>query len=77
MCDLVRPLRNSPFPKVSTYATLLLARHGDSSAVEPLVKLQKETSADRVDLLTLTNWYILKFAGQTTTVMKKAAAKLR
>jgi hypothetical protein len=77
VCDLVRPMRNSPFPKISTYATLLLARHGDTAAIEQLIRLQKETLPDRVDLLTMTNWYILKFAGRTSQVMKRVAGKLR
>ena len=77
VCDLVRKLVDSPYIKIQRYSTLLLARHRDTDAVKPLIKLQEETYSSRTELLTLVNWHLLKFAGQAETAMKQVAATIR
>lgn len=76
VCPLVKPLTRSPFPKIMQYATLILARHGDRDAVEPLMKLQADSYEDDVELLTLVNWYLLSFAGRAEGVMKAVAENI-
>jgi len=72
VCDLVRPLLKSPFSDLKTYAALLLARNGDPQAIPALLEIQQAAKTHKADVLTLTNWHLLKLAGQA----KPAAAEL-
>jgi len=75
ICRIIHPLVKSPFPKLMKYATLILARHGDRRAIGPLVKLQASSLDSEIELLTLVNWYILKFASCEEAVMQTAASE--
>ena len=77
VCDLVRPLLKSAFPKLKTYAALLLAKNGDRDAIGVLLDIQKNSSTHQTDVLTLTNWYLLKLAGKTRPAVKELAKSIK
>ncbi len=77
VCDLVRPLLSSAFPELRTYAALLLARNDDRDAIGVLLDIQKNSSTHKTDMLTLTNWYLLKFAGETERAVRELAKSVK
>ena len=77
VCDLVRPLLTSAFRELRTYAALLLARNGDRDAIGVLLDIQKNSSTHKTDMLTLANWYLLKFAGETERAVRELAKSVK
>jgi HEAT repeat protein len=63
--DLVRPLLDSAYPELYTYAALVLARHGQADAIPVLKRLQENADINRSDVLVLANWYLIKLSGMT------------
>jgi hypothetical protein len=69
--SLVHPLLKSPFPNLKTYSALLLAKNDNTDALPVLLSIQERTSSNQTDVLTLTNWYLLKLAGQSKETVEK------
>lgn len=62
--DLVRPLLKSPVANIRHYAAITCAKFGDPSAIPVLIEIQQsKLLSGSTDLLTLTNWYLLKLGG--------------
>jgi HEAT repeat protein len=62
--ELVRPMLKSGYPELRTLAALLLAKHNQPDAIPVLLDIQNTSRTHKADVLTLTNWYLLKLAGQ-------------
>ncbi len=63
--DLVRPLLDSAYSELYTYAALVVARHGVDAAIPVLLKIQDHKDITRPDVLVLANWYLIKLSGMT------------
>ncbi len=75
--SLVYPLLKSPFPSLKTYSALLLAKNGNTAAIPTLISLQQQTSPSQPDVLTLTNWYLLKLSGQSKKTVEKLVKSIQ
>ncbi|MBN1555230.1 MAG: HEAT repeat domain-containing protein [Phycisphaerae bacterium] len=77
VCDLVSPLRESPFTDLRIYAALTLARHRRPEAIPPLLDIQAHAETHRKDVLILADWYLLKLAGQSKPAVEFLAKSVR
>ncbi len=77
VCDLARPLLSSALTEHRLYAALTLARHGDRDAVAALLDVQAHADTHRPDVLTLTNWYLLKLSGDAQSAVQVLAEKVK
>jgi len=77
VCDLARPLLSSALTEHRLYAALTLARHGDRDAVAALLDIQAHADTHRPDVLTLTNWYLLKLSGDAQSAVQVLAEKVK
>lgn len=60
--DLVRPLLDSAYSELYTYAALVAAKHKVDAAIPVLLKIQEQEDITRPDVLVLTNWYLIKLS---------------
>ncbi|MBN1942116.1 MAG: HEAT repeat domain-containing protein [Phycisphaerae bacterium] len=77
VCDMVLPLLSSPYADYRIYAALTLARHSRAEAVPALLDIQAHADTHRPDVLTLSSWYLLKFAGQAAPAADALAKTVR
>lgn len=77
VCDLARPLLNSPFPELSADAMLTLGRHGDPGARAPLQRVVAEAERHSDPMVALACWYLLGLDGQTRSVAGALAAAIK
>lgn len=77
VCELVRPRLTSPYSDDRVYAALTFARHGRTEAIPVLLDVQVHAETHRHDVLTLANWYLLKFAGPSRSAVESLAKSVR
>lgn len=64
VCELARPLLESPYEELRTNAALILGRFGDQEAQEPLKEIVAYPERHPTALVAMASWYLLKVAGQ-------------
>jgi HEAT repeat protein len=75
--ELARPLLDSPFGELKTYAALLLGREGVEAAIDPLLDIQRTEKRRGVDVLTLANWYLIQMSGQAAASVANIAKSVK
>lgn len=63
---MVAPSVKSPYPATKSYAAMLLAKFNDPAAIPALLDIQAAQATTESDIMALVDWYLLKFAGNTT-----------
>jgi HEAT repeat protein len=75
--DLVRPLLDSAYSELYTYAALVIARHGGDAAIPVLLRIQDHKDITRPDVLVLANWYLIKLSGMTAPSVNAIVAEIQ
>ncbi len=78
VCDFVKPLLNSGYPKLRTYAALLLGKHHKPEAISVLEEIQNSLAKKKdPGPKSLINWYIISLYDNPTAAVAEISKTIK
>lgn len=77
VCELIRPLLDSPYPELVTDAALTLGGFGDPAVADALRRIVANPTRYPPPLAVLAAWRLLKIAGEVRSAARAIAGEIR